>query len=154
MWFAAEEVMGIVESVWASTLDEEIHRLAEVPAPGPDTRTLTGCVNIVGAWEGQVVVQLPVELARRAAAKMLTLDAASATLEDMQDATGELSNMVGGNVKALLPQPSRLSLPSVVEGKDYNLRIPGALCVSRMVFESQGSPFVVTMHAREDGPPQ
>jgi len=70
----------------------------------------------------------------------------------MQDATGELSNMVGGNVKALLPQPSRLSLPSVVEGKDYNLRIPGALCISRMVFESQGSPFVVTMHAREDGP--
>ena len=149
MWFAEEQVAGIVEAVWTSTLDEPIDRVADLPSVGLQRRTLTGCVNIVGAWEGQVVLQIPVELARRAAAKMLTVQDGELVLEDIQDATGELSNMVGGNVKALLPQPSRLSLPSVVEGQDYNLRIPGAVCVSRMVFESHGSPFVVTMHARE-----
>jgi chemotaxis protein CheX len=152
MWFATEDVQGIVETVWVATLDEKIRPLAELPEPSPETATFTGCVNIVGAWEGQVVLQLPMELVRRSAAKMLTLDANELTLEDMQDTAGELTNMVGGNVKALLPQPSRLSLPSVVEGTDYNLRVPGAVCVSRIVFESEGSPFVVTMHAREDGP--
>jgi chemotaxis protein CheX len=70
----------------------------------------------------------------------------------MQDAITELSNMVGGNIKALLPQPSRLSLPTVFEGQDYKLRVPGAVCVSRLIFESQGSQFVVTMQAREGVP--
>jgi chemotaxis protein CheX len=145
MWFSEDEVASIVESVWQTALNAPAHRVAEIPAGR--TRTLTGCVNIIGAWEGQVVLQLPVDMARSAAALMRLGD--EPTMEDMQDAAGELSNMVGGNVKALLPQPSRLSLPSVVEGADYNLRVPGAVCVSRLAFESNGRPFVVTMHARD-----
>ena len=33
--------------------------------------------------------------------------------EDIDDALGELANVVGGNVKAVLPGPSALGLPEV-----------------------------------------
>ena len=33
--------------------------------------------------------------------------------EDVDDALGELANVVGGNVKAVLPGPSVLGLPEV-----------------------------------------
>jgi hypothetical protein len=33
--------------------------------------------------------------------------------EDIEDALGELANVVGGNVKAVLPGPSVLGLPEV-----------------------------------------
>ena len=35
------------------------------------------------------------------------------SLEDVQDALGEVANVVGGNLKALLPEGSTLSLPVV-----------------------------------------
>ena len=37
-------------------------------------------------------------------------------LVDVADAWGELVNMIAGNLKALVPPPSQVSLPSVVEG--------------------------------------
>ena len=34
--------------------------------------------------------------------------------------------MVGGNIKSLLPAPSTLSIPSVAEGGETSVRMPGA----------------------------
>ena len=73
-----------------------------------------------------MLLQVPEAVARRAAAVMFELDASAASLEDMQDAVGELTNMTGGNVKALLEGQCALSLPAVVEGRDYSIPCPGA----------------------------
>lgn len=37
--------------------------------------------------------------------------------EDIHDTVGELMNIVSGNVKSLLPQPSFVALPQVVIGR-------------------------------------
>jgi chemotaxis protein CheX len=47
---------------------------------------------------------------------LLGVQEADVSLEDMRDAAGELANMTGGGLKALMPQPSRLSLPTVATG--------------------------------------
>jgi len=39
---------------------------------------------------------------------------ANSAMADMQDAIAELANMVGGNLKSILPGPSMLSLPEPV----------------------------------------
>ena len=57
--------------------------------------------------------------------------------------------MIGGNIKALFSEPSSLSLPAMVEGKDYNLRVPGTCEVSRLIFNCEQWPFVVTLLQRE-----
>ena len=45
---------------------------------------------------------------------MFAADEDSLGLEEVQDALGEISNMIAGNIKPLLPGASRISLPSVV----------------------------------------
>ena len=47
----------------------------------------------------------------------------------MRDAVGELANMVGGNIKALMPGSCQLSLPTVAEGRSEALEAArGRLC--------------------------
>lgn len=65
-----------------------------------------------------VQVRLPGRLAHALAVRMFASDAPTA--DDLLDAVGELTNILGGNVKALLftrSAPARLSLPSATLGR-------------------------------------
>jgi chemotaxis protein CheX len=45
--------------------------------------------------------------------------------EDVEDAVGELANMLGGNVKSILSENGRdinLSLPSTITGQQYDFQ--------------------------------
>ncbi len=102
--------------------------IALVPAVGEiprDRPALSGCVHIAGAWNGAALVECELPLARRLTAALFALPADGVGTEDVRDALGEITNMVTGNIKALLPSPSRLSLPTVVEGADYAVTVPG-----------------------------
>ena len=55
---------------------------------------------------------------------------------------GEIANMVGGNVKSMLPGPSVLSLPSVVQGQ---LSVPGAQVVRQVQLAWRTQPLVVSL---------
>lgn len=75
-------------------------------------------IAITGAWTGQVVLELAVPAAERAARLMLAVPDESQPVRDadVADAVGELVNMIGGNLKGLVPAPSALSLPLVLRG--------------------------------------
>ena len=106
-----------------------------------------GFIQIAGAWEGAVVCIGSEALVRRAAAVMFGIPAEALTVELLHDAFGELTNMVGGNLKALLPGPSFLCLPAVVEGANYSVCIPAARPVLDVGFLSDGQPFNVKILA-------
>lgn len=146
------EICQITESIWGSVLGVAVQRCALAEIPAKQEHTLAGCVQITGAWEGAVAVHCAVGLARQIAALMFSMDPASASIEELQDALGELVNMTGGNVKPLLAEPCYLSLPTVVEGNNYTLRIPGSALVSQVAFECQGHPFLVTLLKKEEKP--
>ena len=63
---------------------------------------------------------------------MLGVAEAQVTANDARDAVAELCNIIGGSIKALLPGPSHLSLPTVAEGTHYSLRIPRTHVVARL----------------------
>ena len=69
-------------------------------------------------------------------------------LDDVRDALGELANMLGGNIKALLPAPSQISLPAVAIGSDYELSVVGTGEVARVAFTCDGQPLLVTLLQR------
>lgn len=71
------------------------------------------CVRISGGWHGAIVLRCPPELARMAAVAMFGRDPQQVTSAEALDALGELINMAGGNLKALLPPPCYSSLPSL-----------------------------------------
>jgi chemotaxis protein CheX len=73
------------------------------------------------------------------------MDPGSLGQGEIEDAWGELANMVAGNVKALLPRPCQLSLPAVVQGLDYHLVVPGTRVFAQSFLECQGEPVLVTL---------
>ena len=103
-------VQSIVEDAWLALVGEDE---VIVPIPGePPTDPLSAWVDVVGPWTGSVVLTCARSTAEELARSLLkehappVLDA-----EDVEDALGELANVVGGNVKGILPGPSVLGLP-------------------------------------------
>ena len=143
------ELTEITERVWASLMEAPLlPRQPGQPGPVPGTRTLTGCVQITGAWEGAVTVHCSLELAKVLTATMFMIDPEDTSADEISDALGELANMVGGNVKALLPEPCRISLPAVADGMDYRLSVPGARPVTAVTWTCLGEPLMVRLLER------
>ena len=143
------ELTEITERVWASLVEAPLlPRQPGQPGPAGGSRTFTGCVQITGAWEGAVTVHCSEELAKALTAAMFMVDPSDTSAEEVTDALGELANMVGGNVKALLPEPCRISLPAVADGMDYRLSVPGARPVTAVTWTCNGEPLMVRLLER------
>ncbi len=141
---ATEDILTLTQEVWASILDIPI----EITQPSSLTGLVLvhGAVEIDGPWSGTVTVACSQRLATMITAQMFEVDQAEASHDDIVDAVGEIANMIGGNVKALLPGPSTLSLPSVhvdhVAPPDS-----GDTPVTSWGFVTDGERFVVTVSA-------
>ena len=142
--------------VWDSVLGIRVEPEDPISALSQNTRdpakeqehTYAGVVQISGAWDGAVTVQCSARAARHAAQTMFGLSDDDVSVADLQDALGELTNMTGGNIKALLPETCFLGLPVVVEGADYRFRLPGSAPVRRSTFKAGDELIVVTMLER------
>ena len=77
---------------------------------------------------------------RAAAARMFSVPEAELTNEDLRDALGELTNMVGGNVKTLLPGSEFISLPTVIEGSNYGVARLDSDVVAQTEASYEGGP--------------
>jgi len=122
----------ITSQVWASYLDPEgLNPLIDADGPGrPD---MVASVSISGVWQGHVVVACSQGAARNAAAAFLAMDSAEVTADDIADVLGELANIVGGNVKSMLPAVCFVSLPTVIiPAADSTTRWPGAVQICEL----------------------
>lgn len=140
-----EDVALLVHDVWSSVLGMEVH---EAPSGclGVAERSLTGFVHIQGDWKGTVTVEVPADLAAEAASAMFGLDVEELGGEEIDDALGELANMIGGGIKSMLPGSCQLSLPTVVGGLDYELNVPGCHPTRQLWFvDGQGRSVAVTV---------
>jgi len=57
--------------------------------------------------------------------------------------------MIGGNLKCAMPAGVHLSMPSVMEGNDYGLRICGLKVKERLAFECADGHFWVSVLSNE-----
>ena len=105
-------VQGIAEQTWLALVGEDEYL---VPLPGTlPADVVSSWVEIVGPWNGAVVLSCGRGTADELSRCLLGAHApAVPESEDVEDALGELANVVGGNVKAVLPGPSVLGLPEV-----------------------------------------
>lgn len=77
---------------------------------------------------------------------MFGRDSAADDLQDVEDAVGELTNIIGGNLKALVSSDGcSLSLPEVTERSDYLTDNAESRVLIRQVFASEGEPVVVSL---------
>ncbi len=138
------EILQLAGIIWESTLGLPIE--PDFPGTiGNRPRSTAACIHITGAWNGAIMLDCPIEVARRAASIMFSTEPQQTTISDLQDAIAELVNIVGGNIKALLPETCFLSLPAVVEGGDYSARVPGSKLLSRVAFGCEGNAVSITI---------
>jgi chemotaxis protein CheX len=142
-----QDISTLSEAIWLQVLHLVLHPSPTGTGALPSGRTVDGIVAISGDFQGAVIVQMSEALARRVATIMFSLGDATPTLEDVQDAVGEITNMTGGNLKALMPGTCHLALPAVIDGIDYRIRIPTARVLTRVLFECEGHPVVVSLVA-------
>lgn len=114
MQISEREVSEITESIWSSMLGLSVRAGAIEPAPG--SALFSASVRIHGSWNGELTLLCSAAFAYRAAGIMFGLERAATSDEHVQDTLGELANMIGGNVKALLASGALLSLPRFSTG--------------------------------------
>lgn len=110
---------------------------------------ITAAAHFAGDWSGAVLLECNREQACRFAGRFLSIDPPESVDDVVRDVLGELANMIGGNLKYVLPQGIRLSTPAVVDGSDYALRICGAEIRQRLAFQCAGGQFwvmILTSH--------
>lgn len=122
----AEQLQLILEEILSSLGLESFEAFDEVSVG------TTSSVTIGGAWNGAVLVELPEGVDKRLAAAMFMMSPDELGDDELVDAIGELANMVGGGVKGMLPEPSRLSLPTVVSGGNLRIVVPGSAPLSQI----------------------
>ena len=136
-------VFRVMDEIWRLTTGQSLTASTRVLLPGADW--LVAGVQITGMWRGTVTVACPPPLMSRLAAKMNEVPEAEVTSWQRDETLGELANMLGGNLKAILPVPCYLSHPAVSVGDGFDPIGVSRTQVIRVGFEDDGWPFVVTV---------
>jgi len=143
MQFFEKEIKEYAKFAW-STLGLKITPSSEKFLPNSEN-FVTANIQISGEWQGIIALKIERHLARQLAVKMFSMEEEQVTDEEINDAVSEMVNIIGGNLKSLLPQPNQLSLP-MVDMKGTRIQFPFTKQLSQSVFDCAGNAFEITIH--------
>ena len=127
----------------------------EFPMQEPVSRfkcSITGMVGFAGTYSGVISIHCPVTLALKITSNMLGMECDEVN-DDLNDAIGEIANMLGGSVKQVLSKGGldvKLSIPTVISGEDYTVNsLSDSDCVV-IPFIADGQKFLVGLTLKKD----
>jgi chemotaxis protein CheX len=139
-----EDLERIAHDIFETMLGVEVEAAGQEWQPARDR--LTGAVYLAGAWRGAVLLECGRRQAYHFTNRLMAVPLPDEVDDDVRDTMGELANMIGGNLKSVLPRGVVLSMPSVVEGGDYSLRVCGGnAMVERVACRSPAGVFWITL---------
>lgn len=139
------DIHTLVQEIWASYLLLDVE-----PAPHPQTsdRSLSALIHIHGTWEGTVILHCSRALAGHIAGAMFAIEPEELSEDEVGDAVGEIANMLGGSIKSMVDGPASLSLPTVIGGEQYVVKIPGSTVLNEVWFTTSDESMVVSVLQR------
>ncbi len=143
MLVTEETFHKIIEDTWASTLDFQICSRLSADLAGEGE--IAVCVGISGKWNGEVYLRCPLPLGRLIASAIFQTEGDSASRDEIVDALSELIHIVGGNLKALLPQPVTVSLPFLVDPITSQYSVQDSRTVCQLTLGSAGYTFEIAL---------
>jgi len=106
-------------------------------------QAVSAWVDLHGDWLGSTVLTTEKATADDLARALLDLGADEEVTEpDLVDAFGEIANVIGGNVKSLLPTQGSLGLPTVAAVAPL---LGGAVVIQELRLAWRGRPLVVAV---------
>lgn len=134
-----------VEEVFQLMLGVNCRR--EVALLEPDPEWVTAVVGFGGILSGACIFRSGGVAARRMAACMTGVEV-SGIDDTVKDGIGEICNMLAGSWKGRMPELAArcgLSVPAVITGRDYELRVQSPEFRLGHVYEFDGVRFEVTI---------
>jgi chemotaxis protein CheX len=114
--------------------------------------SVTGMVGLAGTYTGILSIHCPQPFAMRITSNMLGMEVEEVG-EDVNDALGEIANMLGGYVKQILSKGGldiNLSIPTVIAGEAYTVNsMSDSDCVI-IPFINEGDRFLVGLKLRKE----
>ena len=118
-----ERTIESAKEIFSSMLMMEIVEVeSDESGALPLVDSISGVIGLAGTHKGVLAIHLPHVVAIAVTSSFLGMDVEEMN-NDVEDAVGELANMLGGNVKSILSEKGRdinLSLPTTISGRQYD----------------------------------
>jgi chemotaxis protein CheX len=137
------DLEAVAGSVFSTMMGLDIWP-SETPCPASDG-LLTAAVYLTGQWNGALFVHCHPQQACDFAGRFVGIPPPEAIDDDVRDVMGELANMIAGNLKCTFCPGIRVSVPSVVDGRGYSLRVCGGHIFCQAGFDTAGGPVWITL---------
>ncbi len=118
-----------------------------------DSNRIVGSVGFAGDVSGCMNIHVDSDLAKIITGNMLGEDPEDVGEEEIIDVVGELSNMIGGDVKSRLCDaglPCSLSIPTTTSGKDFNIDSQGWSRHVSFIFRSDEHVALVEVYVKSN----
>jgi chemotaxis protein CheX len=134
------------KSVFHTMLSMEVSAIETNSATELSGNKVVGCVGFAGDVIGNICVHVSKEFARAMSAAMMGMEVDEIEDDEINDVIGEVSNMVGGDMKSRLCDagfPCVLSIPNVTSGKDFKIESKGWMRHEKIAFQHQEELYMV-----------
>jgi chemotaxis protein CheX len=145
-----QAAINVVSDVFSTMLATAAAQAAG-PAGAAGAHTVVGAVYFAGEWRGAVLLQCEPPQAFEFTSLSMGIRKPDGVNDDVRDAIGEIAHMIAGNLKSALPANTALSMPSVVEGAGFTLKVLGGNSSLPIYFSSDRGPFSLTLVQVEEG---
>lgn len=136
-------IQAVIDEVWSSIVGTALEVTdSEEALRGP---TMAATVPYYGDWRGAVIVRVDAPLARIVGSRMFMIPEDELTDADVQDAVGEVCNMIGGNLRAHLSRTCELGTPTIATGTGLHVCVPDTHALARIRYRSEDCGVEVTL---------
>lgn len=149
-----DKIIESIQEIFSSMVMMEVHVSSE-PAPEGSNHydSITGLVGLAGIHKGVLAIHMPKKVALAVTGSFLGMEVEQIDA-DVEDAIGELANMLGGNVKTILSENGKdisLSLPSTISGEEYNFQMTSESTERTVIqFEADSGPFQIELQLENE----
>jgi chemotaxis protein CheX len=133
------ELEQTIASIFETMMSLKVRAVEHLWSSGP--RRVIASVHFTGSWCGVVILEVSEPQACFLAGRFLMMDTPEALDDEVRDVLGELANMIGGNLKSAIAPDATLSIPEVMDGSDFSLRLCGGLVAGRQAFACEAGTF-------------
>ncbi|MGB9199518.1 MAG: chemotaxis protein CheX [Terriglobales bacterium] len=142
------DVDQIVATLFLTMLATEASPAQEDPPRGQDV--ITSVMPFAGTWKGDLVLECHWPQARCFAQRFLQTDEIDEFSEDIPSTIAELANIIAGNLKSVLPPGVSIGTPSIIQGKDYTVRVCGGKTICHRAFATDAGGFLLRLIEKRD----
>ena len=143
-----ERIIDSAKEIFSSMLMMEIDAVESDDREAlPLVDSISGVIGLAGTHKGVLAIHLPHSVAIAVTSSFLGMDVEEMN-NDVEDAVGELANMLGWNVKSILSEKGRdinLSLPTTISGRHYDYQSNKEADRTYIRFHSEPGEFAVEL---------